>query len=341
MKASPNLLARVLTRAWMICAVLASLGLAACDDDDDDAGPAQSNIVQVAQSNSNLTTLVAAVQKADLATTLSGTTQLTVFAPTNDAFAQLPAPFNNAQNIGAITDANQIATLRGILLYHVLAGELTASGLSAQAYPTQRPATAGTNDNRIYISKPAAGGVAINGNTRVTQADVDASNGVVHVIDRVLLPPSQRISEIVVARASASTNPEFTLLLQALQRPAASALLAAAANPASNLTVFAPTDAAFRALLQQLNLTNLSQVPDNVLVGVLQLHIVNNTRAFSTDLTNNQTVGTLNGNVTIGVSGNAVTVRGNGNGNTPANVVTANVHASNGVVHVIDRVLLP
>ncbi|KUG08298.1 hypothetical protein ASU33_08975 [Solirubrum puertoriconensis] len=325
----------------MICAVLASLGLTACDDDDDDSGPAQSNIVQVAQSNSNLTTLVAAVQKADLGTTLSGTTELTVFAPTNDAFAQLPAPFNNAQNINGITDQNQIATLRGILLYHVLAGDLNANELNAQAYTTQRPASTGINDNTVYISKPAAGGVAINGNTRVAQADVDASNGVVHVIDRVLLPPSQRIPEIVVARASASTNPEFTLLLQALQRPAASALLTAAANAGANLTVFAPTDAAFRALLQQLGFTSLDQVPNDVLVRVLQLHIVNNARAFSTDLTNNQTVATLNGNVTIGVNNNAVTVRGAGNGNTPANVVTANLLATNGVVHVIDRVLLP
>ncbi|WP_254846567.1 fasciclin domain-containing protein [Hymenobacter sp. CRA2] len=317
------------------------MGLTACDDDDDvSSAAAQSNIVQLAQGNANLSTLVAAAQKADLVSTLSGSTELTVFAPTNDAFSQLPAPFNNAQNISAITDAAQIATLRGILLYHVTAGDLDASELQARAYTTQRPATTGLNDNSIYISKPAAGGVIINGNTRVTQADVDASNGIVHVIDRVLMPPTQRISEIVVASSTAST-PQFTLLLRALQRPAAAALLTAAGNANANLTVFAPTDAAFRALLTQLNLTSLDQVPDATLVSILQLHIVNNARAFSSDLTNGQTVPTLNGNVTVGLANNAVTVRGAGNGTTPANVATANVLATNGVIHVIDRVLLP
>ncbi|GAB2964898.1 hypothetical protein GCM10027048_38010 [Hymenobacter coalescens] len=325
----------------MIGSMFAALGLTACDDDDDAGNPTpQSNIVQLAQANANLSTLVAAVQKADLVSTLSGSTELTVFAPTNDAFTQLPAPFNNAQSIGAITDPAQIATLRGILLYHVTAGDLDASELQARAYTTQRTATTGINDNSIYLSKPAAGGVFINGNTRVTQADIDASNGVVHVVDRVLVPPTQRISDIVVASSNAAT-PQFRQLLRALQRPAAATLLAAAANASANLTVFAPTDAAFQALLTQLNLTSIDQIPDATLVSVLQLHIVNNARAFSPDLTNGQTVPTLNGNVTVGVGGNAVTVRGAGNGTTPANVATANVLATNGVIHVIDRVLLP
>jgi uncharacterized surface protein with fasciclin (FAS1) repeats len=109
------------------------------------------------------------------------------------------------------------------------------------------------------------------------------------------------------------------------------ALLTAAAAPGSNLTVFAPTDAAFQALLAQLGLTALNQVPDATLVAVLQLHVVSS-RTFSSDLSEGQVVMALGGPVTVG---------GAGNGINNANVTTANILATNGVVHVIDRVLLP
>ncbi|SNC60919.1 Uncaracterized surface protein containing fasciclin (FAS1) repeats [Hymenobacter gelipurpurascens] len=324
--------------------LIALLGFAASScDDDDDTMPAdtQQNIVQVAQSNPDFSILVAAVTKADLAATLSGTGPFTVLAPTNAAFAQLGAPFNSAASINAIPAGDpQIATLRNILLYHVLAGRVAAadfpSGASAQL--TQKPASAsGVNDNTVYVSKTGTT-VRLNGSTSVVTADVAASNGIIHAIDRVLMPPTGKISDIVVASAAASPA-QFTLLLQALQRPAAAALLTAAANPSSNLTVFAPTDAAFQALLTQLNLTSLSQVPDATLVAVLQLHIVGS-RAFSSDLASGP-VTTLGGPVTVGVNGSSVTVRGNGNGTNNANVTTANILASNGVIHVIDRVLLP
>ena len=310
-----------------------------CSDDDDTsptppAGPG--NIVQVASGNADFSILVAAVTKANLAATLSGPGPFTVFAPTNAAFAQLPAPFNSAANITAITDATQLATLTGILQYHVLSGTKKAAdfatGASTQA--TVRPATGGTTDNVLYLSKGAAG-VFINGSTQVTTPDVPASNGVIHAINRVLMPPSGTVVAAAVA------TPSLSVLVQALQRPAAAALLAAANNPSANLTVFAPSNTAFQALLTELNFTSLAQVSDATLVSILQAHIVSGTRAFSTDLTNNQVVTTLNGPVTIGVSGTGVTVRAPGNGTNAANVTLANVLTNNGVVHVIDRVLRP
>ena len=302
--------------------------------------PGPGNIVQVAQGNPAFSILVAAVVKADLATTLSGAGPFTVFAPTNDAFAKLSAPFNTAANITAITDAAQIATLRGILLYHALAGRKAAADFPAgpSAQTTAKPASAaGVNDNTVYVSKTGSN-VTLNGTTRVVTPDVAASNGIIHAIDNVLIPPTRTIAGIVTAATTGAT-PEFTLLLAALQRPAAASVLAAASNPATNATVFAPTDAAFRALLTQLGFTNLSQVPDATLLAVLQLHVVGS-RAFSSDLTSGP-LATLGGSVTVGVSGTGVTLRGNGNGTNNANVVTANLLATNGVVHVIDRVLLP
>lgn len=326
--------------------LVALMGFAAtsCSEDDDSTVPApEQNIVQVAQGNADFSTLVAAVTKADLATTLSGTGPFTVLAPTNAAFAQLGAPFDNATNINAIPAGDaRIATLRNILLYHVLAGRKTAADFpaGASAQVTQKPASAtGVNDNTVYASKVGTT-ISLNGNARVATADVAASNGIIHAIDRVLMPPANTIAGIVTSSAAASPA-QFTVLLQALQRPGAAALLTAASAPGSNLTVFAPTDAAFQALLTQLNLTALSQVPDARLLEILQLHVVNNTRAFSSDLTNGQVVTALGGPVTVGVNGNAVTVRGAGNVTNNANVATANILASNGVVHIIDRVLLP
>jgi uncharacterized surface protein with fasciclin (FAS1) repeats len=240
---------------------------------------------------------------------------------------------DNAANINAIPAGSpSITTLRNILLYHVLAGRKTAAdfpvGTSAQ--PTQKPALAtGVNDNTVYASKVGTT-ISLNVTTRVVTADVAASNGIIHAIDRVLAPPTSTIAGIVTASAAASPA-RFTLLLQALQRPAAVALLTAAAAPGSNLTVFAPTDAAFQALLAQLGLTALNQVPDATLVAVLQLHVVSS-RAFSSDLAEGQVVMALGG---------PVTVSGAGNGINNANVITANILATNGVVHVIDRVLLP
>jgi uncharacterized surface protein with fasciclin (FAS1) repeats len=299
----------------------------------------------VASANPDFSILVAAVTKADLGATLSGTTQLTVLAPTNAAFAKLAGTsldaFSTAAKINAVTDPAQISALRSVLLYHVLAGRKAAAdfpnGPSAQT--TQKPASTGVTDNVVYVSKSGAG-VFLNGSTKVVTADVAASNGIIHAIDNVLLPPSQTIAAIVAANASAA-QPQFTQLLRALQRPAAAELLAAASSSSANVTVFAPTDAAFQNLLTALRVGSLDDVSDANLLAVLRLHIVNNARAFSSDLTNNQTVATLGGNVTIGVNGAAVTVRGEGNGTSAASVAAANILATNGVVHVIDRVLLP
>lgn len=300
-------------------------------------------IAAVAIANPDLSILVAAVTKAGLVGAVSGAGSLTVFAPTNAAFAALGAPFNTAANIAAITDAAQIATLTGILQYHVLGSRKAAADFAtgASSQVTLRPASAaGVNDNTLYISKGAAG-VFLNGSTKVTTADVAASNGIIHVIDKVLLPPSRTVAAIAVA-ASTGPSPEFTLLVQALTQPVAAPLLAAASNPASNLTVFAPTDAAFRALLTALNLPNVAAVPPATLLAVLQAHIITSGRNFSSDLANG-TVNSSNGApLTIGVTAaGAVTVRGAGNGTNAANVVSANILANNGVVHVIDRVLLP
>ena len=327
-----------IARAGGLALLFGSVLLTGCKKKEDTPAPTgPGNIVQVAQADARFTTLVAAVTKANLGTTLTGAGPFTVFAPTNDAFAALPAalPFNNAAEINAITDQATITQLREVLLYHVLGSRVAAAGIANGSSSTTTAKTAAPNT--IYLSKNSAG-VFINGNSKVVVADVAASNGVIHAIDQVLLPPSQTLAQLVTAFAGASPA-QFTVLLQALSRPAASQLLTAAGAASSNLTVFAPTDAAFAALLNELGLTSRSQVEDATLVAILQKHIVGS-RVFSPDLVSGN-VTTLNGPITIAVNTSGVTVRGPGNGTNNANVVTANVLATNGVVHVIDRVLRP
>ncbi len=335
-------LRRAFNRAALLVALPALLlSATSCKDDDDPAltpAPTQQNIVQLAQGNANLSTLVAAVVKTNLATTLSGTTELTVFAPTNTAFEALDAPFKTAASINAITDAATIATLRGILLYHVIAGDVKAAAITSGAKVTQRTATTGINDNTIYLSKNATG-VFINGGSQVTTADVDASNGVVHVINKVLVPPSKNIVQI------AQTTPGFTALVEAVVKTGLAGTLS---DEAINYTVFAPTDAAFAALpiADFRTAASINAITDAGTIATLRnvlLYHAAAARVFSSDLTNNQTVTTAaaapNNTVTITTTGVAK-VKGRSNA-TAAGISAVDIVATNGVVHVIDQVLLP
>ena len=282
--------------------------------------PIVGTIVAPAYFNKNFTTLIAAVKAAspNILTTLLNSTPKTLFAPTNDAFAA-----------AGITTLPDQATLNAVLTYHVISG----AAVEAADIATGSSSAATLNGN-IYISKGAAG-VFINGSSKVTAADLAGSNGVVHVIDRTLLPPAKTIAQIVTEYATATSGQQFTKLLQALQRTSGQSTdLVAAASAAGNLTVFAPTDAAFTALGVDLATVDLA-----ALTKILQHHIVG-ARVFSSDLSTGS-VAALYKNVGINVS--SLTVTGAKSGETAANLqpTLLNIHATNGVVHVIDKVLIP
>ena len=166
----------------------------------------QKNIVQIASGLPIFKSLVAAVVKTELAGTLaSSSLNATVFAPTDAAFAKLPVPFNNPANISAITDPAQITALRNILLYHVLGAEVKRNQIQSGRSNVQTLKPTGTsNDNTIYLSN-SLGLLFVNGSSLVLLPDVDASNGVIHVIDNVLLPPSQNIAQIAIGNPGLST----------------------------------------------------------------------------------------------------------------------------------------
>lgn len=289
--------------------------------------PIVGTIVAPAYFNKNFTTLIAAVKAAspEILTTLLSTGNMTLFAPTNDAFTA-----------AGITELPNQATLDAVLKYHVISSEVTSSQIASG------PSSAETLNGRIYLSKNSAG-VFINGSSKVTTADIDASNGVVHVIDRALMPPSETIAQIAT-RLSSSNPAEFTQLVAALARTqgqGANDLLAAASAPSGNLTVFAPTDAAFEELYTALGVANVNEIPLATLIAVLKHHIVG-ARVFSSDLSNGA-VTTLNGDVTVNVSANPPTVTGSSGAANAASLQTSllDIHATNGVIHVIDKVLVP
>ena len=276
-------------------------------------GNVTKSITDIVVENPNFSLLKAAVIRAGLASALS-TGNLTVFAPTNAAFQA--AGFADAN---AINNADA-TTLRNILLYHVLSNRFPAQNLShvLAGYTT-------LHSEQVQIVKKQS--ISVNG-VIVEQANVQATNGVIHVINRVLLPPGGNLVEVAVA------NPNLTYLVAALQR----AGLVQTIATGGPFTVFAPTNAAFQAAGFP-TIASIQSADPATLTRILTYHVVNG-REFSSTLRTDE-VNTLQGRVLVSVGSNqAITVKGNGNA-TPSNVTAADIVAINGVVHVINQVLLP
>lgn len=290
--------------------------------------PIVGTIVAPAYFNKNFTTLIAAVKAASPAIleSLLSAESKTLFAPTNEAFAA-----------AGITSLPEQSVLDAVLAYHVVPGVVMAADIPGGSSSAQ------TLTDMVYISN-GNNGVFINGVAQVVSTDIEADNGVVHIIDRTLLPPAETIAEIATRYATASDGSEFTQLVAALVRTQGQGendLLAAASDAGSNLTVFAPTDAAFMELYEALGVNSVDEIPLQTLIAVLKHHIVAG-RVFSTDLSDGE-VPTLNGNVMINADGSAPSVMGGSGMENEALLQTGllNIHATNGVIHVIDKVLLP
>lgn len=304
----------------ILCLFIATPVFFSCDKDDDSPQESPTITAQVV-STANLSILESALIKANLTGTLDGAGPFTVFAPTDDAFT---ASGITASTINTLT-ASQLQT---ILLYHVLPSEVVAANVPAG--PNAKVITSGGDS--IFVTKNAQG-VFVNG-TNVTQADIDASNGVIHLVSKVLLPPSGNIVEV------AQANANFSFLVAAVVRASTgSTNVAQILSSGGPFTVFAPTNDAFIAA-GFANIAAINAADPNTLASILTYHVVPG-RAFSSDLSNGATPATANGGtVTIGLSATAASVKGKSN-TTSSNITGTNLMARNGVIHVIDRVLLP
>lgn len=319
------------------------------DDDNDDNGTTEAatqSILEIAVENANTTILEAAVLEADssIAELLGGDDQLTVFAPTDAAFEALLGDLGlTAEQLLANTEL-----LNAVLTYHVLAtsvGEVKAAAAISVAQspvPQNLVPTVNGENVALSISQESGEDVLYVNTSRVTGPDVDATNGVIHLIDKVLLPPPSDLSDtdatigaIVTALAEAGEGAEFTTLLAALKTDGASELLAAALNENATLTVFAPTDDAFGDLLSELNLTPEQLLADENLPTVLEQHIIvgSSVGSLTAYASNGGAVPNLAGTtLNVDIQNNALIIEG-------STVIEADVEASNGVIHAIDKVI--
>ncbi|MFM7009245.1 MAG: fasciclin domain-containing protein [Betaproteobacteria bacterium] len=309
---------------WIASAGLACL-ISACG-----GGSGPGNIAEVAQSN-NLTALVSAVNKAGLSGTLTATNaNLTVFAPTDAAFNTLATQLGFV-NATAMVNALSPADLASILTYHVLPSKKSAADLQAGG-PTQATAYSfgGTPTN---LKLNIASGVAITDEVlttaHVTRADVPANNGVVHVIDKVLVPPGV-LNVVQMAQANPTT---FSSLVAAV----VSTDLTSALSGAGPFTVFAPTNAAFSAAPSGLSTSQLTSV---LLYHVLSGQVLSTQITFGTPINTLDTTKLNGGNVqqTITINSDLTITDTTA---TAANIVATDIKAKNGVIHVIDKVLIP
>ncbi len=285
--------------------------------------PAKNTILEKVAGDSRFSYLSVAVVRAGLNGTLGDkSASLTLFAPTDQAFQA--AGFSS---IDAVAHA-PIETLKSILLYHVLPSEVKSGSI---------PLAANTEVNTVaskavYVTRTSAGTVFING-INVIQKDWDAKNGVIHVINRVLIPPTSTI----VGAAQANANLSY-LVAAVLRASQGNTNVAAVLNGAGPFTVFAPTNQAFiNAGFATIDAINAADPA--VLTTILTYHVIG-ARIFSSDLTDGATPATLNGGtVKILLSGGAK-VKGNSN-TTPSNIIATDIVTLNGVVHLVDQVLLP
>jgi uncharacterized surface protein with fasciclin (FAS1) repeats len=300
-------------------AALSALALvAACGGGDDDTPPG--TVVQVAQADPRFSILVEAVAAADLATALSGPGPFTVFAPTNDAFSALLTELG-------VTKAELLANkplLAAVLKYHVLPAKVLKAAVPAGQAIT--PLEGG-----IFKVDPAGADLVItdgrNRTARIVVADVPASNGVIHAIDKVLLPADMNIVETAIA------TPSFSILVEAVT----AADLAGTLSGTGPFTVFAPTDAAFAALLTELGITKAQLLADTALLTkVLTYHVVPG-RVLKAAVPVGTPITTVEGETfTVNASLAITDQRGRS-----ASITATDVLASNGVIHVIDKVILP
>ena len=274
------------------------------------AATGMDTILNTAVKAGTFNTLAKAIDAAGLTPALSASGPFTVFAPTDEAFAKL-----GADKIAMLLKPENKELLKSVLLFHVVPGTVMASDVSKLTFADT------LNGQRVDVL--AKDGVMID-KARVTKADIACSNGVIHVIDTVLMPETKNVVEVAVAAG------KFTTLAKLIE----AAGLTSTLTGAGPFTVFAPTDEAF-AKLPAATLESLMK-PENKqqLTDILTYHVVPG-RVFANQVTTLQQVKTVQGTeAPIAVQAGAATI-----GN--AKIVKTDIEASNGVIHVIDTVIMP
>ena len=301
--------------------------VASCSDDDTTTNPPMSDesIAKIVAGNEDYSSLLAALQKTGLDADLDGSGTFTVFAPDNDAFAE----FLN----GASLDDVSNDVLTQVLLNHVLGTTVTSSQLTT-GYVTNLATNEDGDNLSMYINTD--GGVQINGISTVVQADVSANNGVIHFVDKVIPVPT--------VTTFATADETFSTLVTALTTLTPDTNYASILSGTDNapFTVFAPTNAAFEDLLTSFGLSDFSPLTAEQIEIILNYHVLAGLNVRSSDLpgiSDGITPATLQGEtLLLNLEGGAFLRDKTG---VDAEIVVVDVQAANGVIHVVDKVLLP
>jgi uncharacterized surface protein with fasciclin (FAS1) repeats len=318
----------------LLTVLILVIGLASCSNDDDNDTPVATTVVDVALEN-GLTSLAAALEATNLVSVLEGEGPFTVFGPTNAAFdTLLTATGIDLNNMSAA----ELAAVTNILLNHVIVGaNISAADLVAGVAGYQKTAAVGPNSTNLSIFFTAVSDVVLNGQSTVTDPDKTATNGVLHIVDTVIALPT--------IATFATTNPALEDLVSALVladsgTPTVPYIATVSDPTAGPFTVFAPTNTAFDSLSLELDPTGNTQIGDldPALVDTVLLNHIVAVNVTSAELPNG-TVTTLGGPLTADNTAFTLTDLNA----RVSNIVTTlvDIQAVNGVVHVIDKVILP
>lgn len=309
--------------------ILLFAGFTACNSDDDVINPIPdegNTLANFVKNNENYSSLAAALTLTGLDKTLNGDEKYTVFAPNNAAFTA----FLKDNNFDALGDVPK-DLLTQILMYHVQPGVIKSSDLTTGYIESMAKGDTAEEKLSMYIDTEA--GVMINGVSEVIRANIEVDNGMIHAVDHVLGLPG------VVTFITADST--FETLAAALTREedfTFVAVLSKTESPAP-FTIFAPNNDAFGALLPELEVENLNEIPADVLSSALNYHVVAGANVRAANITDGMEIETLaNQSFTINTGDDVILTDASEREST---VITTDIQANNGVIHVIDTVLLP
>ena len=310
--------------------ILLMISLLSCSKDDSEPQMViQQTIFEHLASSMDYSYLTYALQITDLDDVLNGTEDFTLYAPNNNAFIGFLMR-------GGYSSLDEVPTetLKKLLLNHVMAGQIRYRDFKSGYYPTASSSDVNDRPLSMYINQVNMR-VMLNGSSRIIQGNVYASNGVIHAVNAVIPIPS------LVTFLMADTNLYnlgLALTRNDLTVDFPSILSTETGSTPAPLTVFAPNNIAFVDLLNELELERLSSIDEPTLNLTLFHHVVGETNALSTDLSDNLTLNTLGGKITANVTGGAALTDGN---ERVSNIITLDIQANNGVLHIVDKVILP
>ena len=289
----------------------------------------QKTIFEHVASSMNYSYLLHALQKTDLDDILNGEGNYTLYAPNNRAFIGflMRRGYNTLDEV-------PIEALKKLLLNHVMAGQIRYRDFKSGYYPTAAGSDVNDRPLSIYINQVNMR-VTLNGSSRIIQGNINASNGVIHAVNAIIPIPS--LVTFILADPNLY-NLSLALTRDDLTEDFPTILNTENGRAPAPFTVFAPNNMAFVDLLNELQIDRLNLIDEPTLNLTLNHHVLVETNALSSDLSDNLTLSTLGGDITANVSDGVSLTDGNAR---VSKIIASDIQANNGVLHIIDKVILP